>query len=144
MASLEVNRNASTGSLDSVTGYAFLVTYDTCFVWNPTKVSMYRANLDLSYLFSQRSHGSPTCYIFPTPGQRDGGASASHLLLPNVSLIPYGSSREPGLLMVSSTGEIRLWESINAGLAGADQFYSSVVSVSAGEYVSNMYRCEVR
>ncbi|KAF8610233.1 hypothetical protein BDV93DRAFT_517387 [Ceratobasidium sp. AG-I] len=126
LGSSEVHRNASTGLLDSVTGYAFLVTYDTCFVWNPTK----------------RSHGSPTCYIFPTPGQHDNSASSSHLLLPNVSLIPYGSSREPGLVMIASTGEIRLWESINAGLAGADQFYSSLVPVSAGEYVSSMYRCE--
>jgi nuclear pore complex protein Nup133 len=64
-------------------------------------------------------------------------------MLPNVSLIPYGSSREPGLVMISSTGEIRLWESINAGLAGADQFYSSSAPLSAGEYISNMYRCEV-
>ncbi|KAG9086775.1 hypothetical protein FS749_003384 [Ceratobasidium sp. UAMH 11750] len=126
LGSSEVNRNASTGLVDPTTGYAFLVTYDTCFVWNPTK----------------RGHGSPTCYIFPTPRQQASTGAASHLMLPNVSLIPYGSSREPGLVMIASTGEIRLWESINAGLAGAEQFYSSSVPLSAGEYVSTMYRSE--
>ncbi|KAG8747615.1 hypothetical protein FRC10_000157 [Ceratobasidium sp. 414] len=126
LGSSEVNRNASTGLVDPTTGYAFLVTYDTCFVWNPTK----------------RGHGSPTCYIFPTPRQQASAGAASHLMLPNVSLIPYGSSREPGLVMVASTGEIRLWESINAGLAGAEQFYSSSVPLSAGEHVSTMYRSE--
>ncbi|KAG8684682.1 hypothetical protein FRC09_015237, partial [Ceratobasidium sp. 395] len=126
LGSSEVNRNASTGMVDHTTGYAFLVTYDTCFVWNPTK----------------RSHGSPTCYIFPTPRQQASAGAASHLMLPNVSLIPYGSSREPGLVMIASTGEIRLWESINAGLAGAEQFYSNSVPLSAGEYVSTMHRSE--
>ncbi|QRW15198.1 non-repetitive/WGA-negative nucleoporin carboxy-terminal protein [Ceratobasidium sp. AG-Ba] len=124
--SSESNRNASSGLVDPTTGYAFLVTYDTCYVWNPTK----------------RTHGSPTCYIFPTPRQQTGAGSASHLMIPNVSLIPYGSSREPGLIMVSSTGEIRLWESINAGLAGAEQFYSNSVPLSSSEHVSTMYRSE--
>ncbi|CAE6375959.1 unnamed protein product [Rhizoctonia solani] len=123
LGSSESDRNASTGQVDVLTGYSFLVTKKTCFVWNPTK----------------RSHGSPTCYIFPTPRETK---NPTHTLLPNVSLIPYGASREPGLLIVSTAGEIRIWESINAGLAGAEHFYTTSASLSGGEYISSLYRCE--
>ncbi|CAE6392599.1 unnamed protein product [Rhizoctonia solani] len=88
---------------------------------------------------TKRSHGSPTCYIFPTPRE---AKNATHTLLPNVSLIPYGASREPGLLIVSTAGEVRIWESINAGLAGAEHFYTTSASLSGGEYISSLYRCE--
>lgn len=123
LGSSDADRNASTGQVDVLTGYSFLVTQETCFVWNPAK----------------RSHGSPTCYIFPAPREP---SKKSHTLLPNVSLIPYGASREPGLVIVSSSGEIRIWESINAGLAGADHFYTTSAPLSTGEYVSTIYRCE--
>ncbi|KAG8764279.1 hypothetical protein FRC11_005083 [Ceratobasidium sp. 423] len=127
LGSSESDRNASTGQVDVLTGYSFLVTKKTCFVWNPTKAR------------ALRSHGSPTCYIFPTPRETK---DVTHTLLPNVSLIPYGASREPGLLIVSTTGEIRIWESINAGLAGAEHFYTTSASLSGREYVSSLYRCE--
>ncbi|KAF8710546.1 Non-repetitive/WGA-negative nucleoporin C-terminal, partial [Rhizoctonia solani] len=140
LGSSESDRNASTGQVDILTGYSFLVTKKTCFVWNPTKARGFARYLNFpSEPPLQRSHGSPTCYIFPTPRENK---DATHTLLPNVSLIPYGASREPGLLIVSTAGEIRIWESINAGLAGAEHFYTTSASLSGGEYISSLYRCE--
>ncbi len=58
-------------------------------------------------------------------------------------LIPYSTSREPGLILMSPSGQIRLWDSISIGLAGGDHFSSSSLTLSSDEYVTNLLRVDV-
>lgn len=58
--------------------------------------------------------------------------------------MPQGNSREPGLVLVSATGQIRFWDSIGIGLAGGDNFISSQVdNMNYQEEVTNLIRVDV-
>jgi nuclear pore complex protein Nup133 len=81
--------------------------------------------------------GVPTCYIFACP-QDNSPRPPFHALL------PQGSSREPGLILVSAGGKIRFWESIGIGLAGGDNFSaSSLEDMDSDEEVTNLVRADV-
>lgn len=61
------------------------------------------------------------------------------------ALVPHGSSREPGLILVSSTGQIRFWDSISIGLAGGDRYdISSLDFVDEDDHVTALVRSDVR
>lgn len=70
--------------------------------------------------------------------------SSSHPAALHALLVPFGTSREPGLILVSSTGELRLWDSIGIGLAGAERFSSTKVDLAENEVISGLDRIEVR
>lgn len=108
--------------LHNKTSYALVLSVQTCFVW---KIDM------------QNPFHFPTCYIFPAPSPEQ---PSSHDTLPYASLVPFGTSREPGLILVSSSGEVRLWDSIGIGLAGAERFSSNKVVLNEGETVSGLER----
>lgn len=82
--------------------------------------------------------GIPTCYIFGCPRDYDQTSA------PLYGLIPYSVSREPGLVLVSPSGHIRLWDSISIGLAGGEHFSTSALPLSSDEYVTNLIRVDVR
>lgn len=46
-------------------------------------------------------------------------------------------------MLVSSSGEVRLWDSIGIGLAGAERFSSNKVVLTEGETVSGLERIGV-
>lgn len=60
------------------------------------------------------------------------------------ALVPFGSQREPGLIVCSNIGQVRFWDSIGMGLAGGDNFSFSVLSLVEGENVTNLVRADVR
>lgn len=62
---------------------------------------------------------------------------------PYHALVPYGPSREPGLILLSARGEIRFWDSIGIGLAGGDHYSSTVLDLVGLEYISNFIRADV-
>ncbi|KAA1471121.1 hypothetical protein DENSPDRAFT_837049 [Dentipellis sp. KUC8613] len=112
-------RDAYTGEIDAMTGFALVATSQTCFVWQ----------------HSQALSGVPTCYIFPCPMDQSQTA-------PFHAFVPYGVSREPGLVLVSSSGEIRFWDSISIGLAGGEPFSRSQLELEAGETASSLSRSD--
>jgi nuclear pore complex protein Nup133 len=94
-------------------------------------------NVHSSDIFCKALKGVPTCYIFACP-QDNSPRPPFHALL------PQGSSREPGLILVSAGGKIRFWESIGIGLAGGDNFSaSSLEDMEHDEVVTNLVRADV-
>ncbi|PFH54313.1 hypothetical protein AMATHDRAFT_72820 [Amanita thiersii Skay4041] len=113
-------REAFTGEIDTLTGFALVASVQTCFVWQ----------------HAQAIKGIPTCYIFSCPYDNQSTSPPFH------ALVPYGPSREPGLLLVSQSGSIRFWDSIGNGLAGGTHFYSATLGLNDGQEVSTFIRAD--
>ncbi|KZT42039.1 hypothetical protein SISSUDRAFT_1125969 [Sistotremastrum suecicum HHB10207 ss-3] len=119
---LQVLRNADfyheeyKAYIDPATSHTVLISPTTTWVWR---------------------HGQnvpSTCYIFPTPASKTSGPhSASGCLVPN-------GNREPGLLLISPSGEARFWDSLSYGLSGAERFYTAQVLAPTDGIVSGIYR----
>ncbi|THH17812.1 hypothetical protein EW146_g3080 [Bondarzewia mesenterica] len=112
-------RDAYSGGIDTSTGFALVATSQTCFVWQHTQGLL----------------GIPTCYIFSCPVDYSQAA-------PFHSFVPYGSSREPGLVLLSPSGEIRCWDSIGIGLAGGEHYSKIQLELEAGENTTSLTRSD--
>ncbi|KAI0807541.1 hypothetical protein C8Q74DRAFT_1213431 [Fomes fomentarius] len=115
-------REGYTGDVDPVTGFAVVASLDTCFVWK----------------YSQALTGTPTCYIFECPHE----PYPPPMTTPFHALVPFGSQREPGLIVSSNIGQIRFWDSIGMGLAGGDNFSFSLLNLESGENVTSLTRAD--
>lgn len=90
------------------------------------------------YYYEKAIKGIPTCYIFPSPQDSRSPRPPFH------SLVPQGSSREPGLILVSAAGSVRFWDSIGIGLAGGENYSSSDLNdMEYDEEVTNLIRADV-
>ncbi|KAI0374941.1 hypothetical protein BV20DRAFT_934524 [Pilatotrama ljubarskyi] len=115
-------RDAYTGDVDTLTGFAVVASLRTCFVWK----------------YSQALTGTPTCYIFGCPKE----AYPPPMATPFHALVPFGTQREPGLIICSNIGQIRFWDSIGMGLAGGDNFSFSLLDLEEGENVTSFVRAD--
>lgn len=59
------------------------------------------------------------------------------------ALVPYGSSREPGLILVTSGGHVRFWDSVGIGLAGGDHYSTLSLELPDEERVTTLTRADV-
>ena len=59
------------------------------------------------------------------------------------ALIPYGSSREPGLILATPGGHIRYWDSLGIGLAGGENYNSLTLDLADEERVTTLTRADV-
>ncbi|CCM02415.1 uncharacterized protein FIBRA_04513 [Fibroporia radiculosa] len=109
-------RDAFSGDVDPLTGFAIVASVETCFALT----------------------GTPTCYIFlcPVSDINDPMATPFH------ALVPYGSSREPGLIVSSPTGEVRFWDGLGMGLAGGDNFLVMSLDLEREERVTTLTRAD--
>ncbi|KAJ7046830.1 hypothetical protein C8F04DRAFT_1227029 [Mycena alexandri] len=112
--------DAYSGVIDTLTGFALVASGQTCFVWQ----------------HAQAVKGTPTCYIFSCPHDHDRSNPPFH------ELVPYTSAREPGLILVSLSGEIRFWDSIGIGLAGGQNYSTTDLGLSTDEVVTNLLRVD--
>ena len=85
----------------------------------------------------QAVRSTPTCYIFSCPFDIDTAAPPFH------ALVPFTPNREPGLILVSSSGVIRFWDSIGIGLAGGNHYYTTTLNLPPGQQVTNFIRSDV-
>jgi nuclear pore complex protein Nup133 len=94
--------NSVSGHVDPVSGFALVASPSRCVAWN----------------YAKRTHGSPTVYSFeaPYPSRRTGANTSLAAVPPALSSF-VGSGSEPGLILVSATGEIRFWDSVTHGLS---------------------------
>ncbi|KAH9856929.1 Non-repetitive/WGA-negative nucleoporin C-terminal-domain-containing protein [Lenzites betulinus] len=122
LRSADFYRDAYTGDVDTLTGFAVVASLRTCFVWK----------------YSQALTGTPTCYIFGCPKEPYPPPMAT----PFHALVPFGAQREPGLIVCSNIGQIRFWDSIGMGLAGGDNFSFSLLELVEGENVTNLVRAD--
>jgi nuclear pore complex protein Nup133 len=113
-------RDAYVGDVDASTGFALVATPQACFVWQHT----------------QELAGIPTCYIFPCPVDPSQAA-------PLYTFVPYGGSREPGLILASQAGEIWFWDNIGVGLAGGEQYSKILLELHSNEIVNSLTRLDV-
>ncbi|KAF8636731.1 hypothetical protein AX17_003534 [Amanita inopinata Kibby_2008] len=113
-------RDAYSGEIDTVTGFALVASVQTCLVWQ----------------HAQAVKGIPTCYIFSCPNGNQSTTPPFH------ALVPYSPNREPGLLLVSSVGLIRFWDSIGIGLTGGDRHYTANLNLPDGQQVTNFIRSD--
>lgn len=113
----------ATGQIDSGSGFALVSTPTRCFAWN----------------YAKKTHSSPTVYTFPTPIP-----TRSHL--PNIppALAAFYGARaaEPGLVLVSATGEVRLWESMSLALANVQRFQSIELPLASDDFAEHIYRLD--
>ncbi|KAF7294905.1 Methyltransferase type 11 [Mycena indigotica] len=111
---------AYTGAIDTETGFALVASVQTCFVWQHV----------------QALKGIPTCYIFACPQDENSSTPPFH------GLVPYTSAREPGLMLVSVSGEIRFWDSIGIGLAGGQNYSTNQLEMADDDEVTNLIRAD--
>ncbi|KWU46470.1 methyltransferase type 11 [Rhodotorula sp. JG-1b] len=117
------------GTLDPITGFGLLVSSEWCYVWNAASRTP-----------------SATTYTFPLPPQAALPPNVQVFSpLPFASLVPSPSQtrqqqgqREPGLLVVSNTGEITFWDQISLSLSGVDRFKSASAPLNPGELVRDL------
>lgn len=136
--STAVNSDQLRAKVDVATGFAMVWSRKTCHVWNCA-----RASPPLQVLSScpdrahQRTTATSTCYTFPCPDP----TPKSDLLVEALaslalgSLVHHGGAREPGLLLVSPGGELRLWDSLSLALSGVEKFQTVKIALNNGEYV---------
>ncbi|KDQ60778.1 hypothetical protein JAAARDRAFT_190924 [Jaapia argillacea MUCL 33604] len=120
LKSADFFRDAYTGDIDTLTGFALVSTIQTCFVWQ----------------HAQALTGIPTCYIFSCP------LDATQATAPFHALVPFGTVREPGLILVSPGGEVRFWDSIAMGLAGGEHYNATLLELDSGESVTTLTRSD--
>lgn len=59
------------------------------------------------------------------------------------ALVPYGSSREPGLILVTPGGHVRFWDSLGIGLAGGEHYTTITLDLVEDERVTTLTRADV-
>jgi len=129
---------AYSGAVDTVIGFALIVSVQTCFAWQVRLTSVHTQPKLI--IIIQITRGAPImCYMFPCP-QRDGDGVAE---LPLHAFVPQGTDREPGLILVSVYGEIRIWDSVGAGLAGGKNFTTMELDLTEDEHVTNLVQFNV-
>ncbi|EPQ30426.1 uncharacterized protein PFL1_01952 [Pseudozyma flocculosa PF-1] len=125
LESVDFYLDAFKGAMDTATGYAYMVSRTQCFVWN------------------YQSHGtsSPTCFTFDIP---ESSSSSMHSTddLAQCGLIPRSAAREPGIVLVTPSGQVRFWEGISASMAREDLAQTIQVSLNPQETVMEMQRLD--
>ncbi|KAI5479591.1 nuclear pore complex protein Nup133 [Pseudohyphozyma bogoriensis] len=105
--------------LDSQTGFAYVISRECC----------YRTT-------------SPTTYLFPLPPSLSLPANVSVFSpLSFASFVPtatHQNQREPGLLIISTTGDIRFWDNVSMALSGVDRFKTVAANLQEGELVRGL------
>ncbi|WAQ86497.1 hypothetical protein PtA15_7A223 [Puccinia triticina] len=126
VVNVDINVDAIKGYIDHITGFACVWSRNVCYVWN----------------FARRMAAVPTCYAFPCPLSNTSSVLVNTLApLPLASLISHSSNlsnttrREPGLLLVSPTGELRAWDSLSLSLSGVDKFATIQIQLQDAELV---------
>ncbi|KAL5532748.1 hypothetical protein ACEPAF_4522 [Sanghuangporus sanghuang] len=108
------------GDVDTRNSFCLIASVKTCFVWK----------------YAQLLPGVPTCYIFPCPNRY------SEPEVPFCALLSFGPSREPGLILLSSYGELRFWDSISLGLTGGEATDDSLLDLRSDETLTGLLYAE--
>ncbi|WWC66609.1 uncharacterized protein I206_100512 [Kwoniella pini CBS 10737] len=112
------------GHVDPKSGFAMVASPSICIAWNYTK----------------RTHSAPTTYTFPAPPV---SYSTTPTQPPSLAALYTGSaSSEPGIILVSTSGEIRFWESMSVALANVDRFQEIYVEVGEDDSVEKLWKTD--
>ncbi|WVQ93625.1 hypothetical protein IAU59_000701 [Kwoniella sp. CBS 9459] len=116
--------NPIAGHVDPKSGFAMVVNPSVCISWNYTK----------------RTHSSPTTYSFPSP---PASYASTPTLPPTLAALYTGStSSEPGMILVSATGEIRFWESMSVALSNVERFQEIYLELGEDDYAEKLWKID--
>nr|XP_019048984.1 hypothetical protein I302_02764 [Kwoniella bestiolae CBS 10118]OCF27914.1 hypothetical protein I302_02764 [Kwoniella bestiolae CBS 10118] len=116
--------NPIAGHVDPKSGFAMVAGPYVCIAWNYTK----------------RTHSAPTTYAFPSPPV---SYSATPTQPPTLAGLYTGSANsEPGMILVSSSGEIRFWESMSSALANVERFQEVYVELGDDDSVEKLWKID--
>ncbi|PWN41568.1 hypothetical protein IE81DRAFT_171999 [Ceraceosorus guamensis] len=124
LESAEHSRDAITSAMDARIGYAYVAFKDRCYAW----------------CFSGSTRVAPACYVFPAPPPST--QAAPNTFPPFCAFVERSSGQEPGLLLVSREGKVRLWNSIASSRALSEDAHELDVALGAGESVTSLQRCQ--
>lgn len=89
----------------------------------------------------QRAHSSPTCYNFPAPSPEYGHTTTQSPVI--AALYTGSSSGEPGMILISSTGTIRFWESMSLALANVDRYQNIKLELAEDDFADMIWNVDV-
>lgn len=137
------NTDLVKGVVDIASGYAMIATATGCKAWNYVKVCLphcsSRSGAQAEAV--QRTNASPTCYTFPAGSDSSSYSRSSHPVLADFFT---GSGAEPGVVIVSPDGEIRVWENMSLGLGNLDRFQSAKLELGQDDLVDSLWKLDVR
>lgn len=84
----------------------------------------------------QRTQSSPTVYPFPA------SSSASRNPAPALAAFHQSGTTEPGLILVSPSGEVRFWEHLSLALSNVDRYQTIQLDLQ-GDSVERIWSVEV-
>ncbi|OWZ65412.1 hypothetical protein AYX14_06233 [Cryptococcus neoformans] len=111
-----------TAQVDGKTGFALVSSPRACIAWN----------------YSKRTHSAPTIYAFPAPLPT---SSPSRFPPPVLSALCTSTS-EPGMILVSSTGEIRYWESMSLALSNVERYQQLFLDLPQGDWIERLVKVD--
>lgn len=94
--------------LDPASGFALVSGQSHAMAWN----------------YAKRTHSSPTVYAFPAPQP-----TRSPLATVPPALAAFYGTGDPGLILVSATGELRFWENMGLALSNVQRYQSLQLSL---------------
>lgn len=94
--------------LDPASGFALVSGQSHAMAWN----------------YAKRTHSSPTVYAFPAPQP-----TRSPLATVPPALAAFYGSAEPGLILISATGELCFWENMGIALSNVQRYQSLQLSL---------------
>lgn len=89
---------------------------------------------------AQRTSASPTTYSFPAPSPSYGVSLAQP---PILASLHHSDSGEPGMILVSPTGEVRFWESMSLTLANADRYQRVQLDLGEDSFAEHIWAIDV-
>ncbi|WWC58351.1 uncharacterized protein I303_100891 [Kwoniella dejecticola CBS 10117] len=114
------------GHVDPKSGFAMVTSPSMCIAWN----------------YTRRTHSAPTTYTFPSPPV---SYSLTPTQAPTLAALYTGSaSSEPGMILVSTSGEIRFWDSMSVALANVDRFQEIYVELGEADAVEKLWKIDAQ
>ncbi|WVQ77306.1 hypothetical protein IAR50_006990 [Cryptococcus sp. DSM 104548] len=115
--------------VDEKSGYAVVAASRTCIAWN----------------YAKRTQSTPTTYTFSAPPPAN--ATSLGFIPPILSALYTPSSSaslasEPGMILISSSGEVRFWESLSLALGNVDRYQELFLELQEGDWVEKVYKLD--
>ena len=104
-------------------------------------------------LFGMQRAASPTCFKLPClPSATTADlATTVYAPLPLTAFVDYATPtsstanpREPGLIAIGTSGQLRFWEGVSMALTGPDRYLSLDLTLDRGEIVRHLLPIDVR
>ncbi|WVQ78640.1 hypothetical protein IAT38_000727 [Cryptococcus sp. DSM 104549] len=123
IARSDLTASSIAGSADATSGFATVSTPTTCIAWNYVK----------------RTHSAPTTYTFQAPIPVYSDSTSSPAL---TALYTSSASSEPGIIVVSASGEIRFWENMSLALSNSSKYQTTQIDLAEDDFAKRIRKID--